>query len=101
MHRPLRLLLQQLLLRPSSQILLLVMRTRIRIWRSVSGFLLWRIAQGLVQMAITVSSYLHGKPRSYFQSKYDAYKAANGGAMPANPREFLRETMISKYGLSN
>jgi hypothetical protein len=36
----------------------------------------------------TVSSYLHGKPRSYFQSKYDAYKASNGGAEPANPREF-------------
>jgi hypothetical protein len=30
-----------------------------------------------------VSSFLHGKPRSYFQSKYDAYKAANGGAKPA------------------
>jgi hypothetical protein len=49
----------------------------------------------------TVSSYLHGKPRSYFQSKYDAYKAANGGAEPANPREFFRETMISGYGLSD
>jgi hypothetical protein len=41
----------------------------------------------------TVSSYLHGKPRSYFQSKYDAYKAANGGAEPANFREFFRETV--------
>jgi hypothetical protein len=48
-----------------------------------------------------VSSFLHGKPRSYFQSKYDAYKAANGGAEPANPREFFRETMISGYGLSD
>jgi hypothetical protein len=47
-----------------------------------------------------VSSFLHGKPRSYFQSKYDAYKAANGGAKPANPREFFRETMISGYALS-
>jgi hypothetical protein len=28
----------------------------------------------------TVSFYLHGKPRSHFQPKYDAYKAANGGA---------------------
>jgi hypothetical protein len=27
-----------------------------------------------------VSSFLHGKPRSYFQSKYDSYKAANGEA---------------------
>jgi len=49
----------------------------------------------------TVSSYLHGKPRSYFQSKYDAHKAANGGAEPVNPREFFRETMISGYGLSD
>jgi hypothetical protein len=48
-----------------------------------------------------VSSFLHGKPRSYFQSKYDAYKATNGGAKPANPREFFRETMISRYGLSD
>jgi hypothetical protein len=48
-----------------------------------------------------VSSFLHGKPRSYFQSKYDAYKAANGGAKPTNPREFFRETMISGYGLSD
>jgi hypothetical protein len=47
----------------------------------------------------TVSSFLHGKPRSYFQSKYDAYKAANGGAEPANPRIFFRETMINGYGL--
>jgi hypothetical protein len=49
----------------------------------------------------TVSSYLHGKPGSYFQSKYDAYKAANGGAEPANPGEFFRKTMISGYGLSD
>jgi hypothetical protein len=48
-----------------------------------------------------VSSYLHGKPRSYFQSKYDAYKAANGGAKPTNPREFFRETLISGNGLSD
>jgi hypothetical protein len=47
----------------------------------------------------TVSFYLHGKRRSYFQSKYDAYKAVNGGAEPANRREFFRETMISGYGL--
>jgi hypothetical protein len=49
----------------------------------------------------TVSSYLHGKPRSYFQSKHDAYKAANGGAKLANPREFFHGTMISGYGLSD
>jgi hypothetical protein len=46
-----------------------------------------------------VSSSPHGKPRSYFQSKYDAYKAANGGAEPANPQEFFHETMINGYGL--
>jgi hypothetical protein len=48
-----------------------------------------------------VSFFLHSEPRSYFQSKYDSYKAANGGAEPANPREFFRETMISGYGLSD
>jgi hypothetical protein len=48
-----------------------------------------------------VSSFLHGKPRSYFQSKYDAHKAANGNAEPANPWEFFRETMVSGYGLSD
>jgi hypothetical protein len=48
-----------------------------------------------------VSSFLHSKPRSYFQSKYDAYNAANGGATPANPQEFFRETMISGYDLSD
>jgi hypothetical protein len=48
-----------------------------------------------------VSSFLHGKPRSYFQSKYDAHKAANGDNEPADPRAFFRETMISGYGLSD
>jgi hypothetical protein len=48
-----------------------------------------------------VSSFLHGKPRSYFLSKYDAHKAANGGAKPANPREFFCKTMIHGYGLSD
>jgi hypothetical protein len=48
-----------------------------------------------------VSSFLHGKPRSYFQSKYDAYKAANERAEPASPRKFFRKTMISGYGLSD
>jgi hypothetical protein len=46
-----------------------------------------------------VSSFLHGKPSSYFQSKYDAHKAANGDVGPADPRAFFRETMISGYGL--
>jgi hypothetical protein len=48
-----------------------------------------------------VSSFLHGKPRSYFQYKYDAHKAANGDAEPADHRAFFRETMISGYGLSD
>jgi hypothetical protein len=48
-----------------------------------------------------VSSFLHGKPRSYFQSKYDSYKASHGDAEPADPRVFSRETMISGYSLSN
>jgi hypothetical protein len=47
-----------------------------------------------------VSSFLHGKPRSYFQSKYDSYKASHGDAEPADPRVFFRETMINGYGLS-
>jgi hypothetical protein len=47
------------------------------------------------------SSFLHGKPRSYFQSKYDAHKAANGGAKPANRRKFFRETIINRYGRSD
>jgi hypothetical protein len=80
------------------------MRTRIRIWRFASGFQLWpdyaRTCNDGDYLRI-VSSFLHGKPRSYFQSKYDAYKAANGGAEPANSREFFRETMISGYGFSD
>jgi hypothetical protein len=46
-----------------------------------------------------VSSFLHGKPRSYFQSKYDSYKDSHGDAEPTDPRVFFRETMISGYGL--
>jgi hypothetical protein len=104
MRRLLRLLLRQLLLPLLSQRLLLVTRTSIRIWRFASGFQLWRIMPGSAMMAIIYalsSSFLHGKRRSYFQSKYDAYKAANGGAEPVNPREFFRETMISGYSLSD
>jgi hypothetical protein len=48
-----------------------------------------------------ISSFLHGKLRSYFESKYDAHKAANGGNEPDDPRVFFRETMISGYGLSD
>jgi hypothetical protein len=42
---------------------------------------------------------LTGKPRSYFRSKYDAHKAANGGNEPDNPRAFFHEMMINGYGL--
>jgi hypothetical protein len=47
-----------------------------------------------------INFFLHGKPRLSFQLKYDAYKAANGGAEPANPQEFFRETVISGCSLS-
>jgi hypothetical protein len=42
------------------------------------------------------SSHLSGKPRSFWQSKYDAFKAS-GNAM-ADPRAFFRDTMLSGYG---
>jgi hypothetical protein len=45
------------------------------------------------------SSYLEGGPRSLWTSVYEAYKAANAGAEPPNPRVFFRETMESNYGL--
>lgn len=43
------------------------------------------------------SSHLSGKPRSFWQSKYDARKAS--GEPIADPRAFFRETMYSGYGL--
>jgi hypothetical protein len=43
------------------------------------------------------SSHLSGKPRSFHQSKYDAFKAS--GAVMADPRAFFRDTMLSGYGL--
>ena len=54
------------------------------------------------------SSYLNGKPRSFWMSTWEAWQAANPGAYPgsANPgpfvgnaRAFFRETMIRGYGL--
>lgn len=55
------------------------------------------------------SSYLNGKPRSYWMSAWGAWQAANPGAYPgdaANPgpfagnaRAFFRDTMIRGYGL--
>jgi hypothetical protein len=43
------------------------------------------------------SSHLSGKPRSFYRSKYDAFKAFD--AIMANPCAFLRDTMLSGYGL--
>jgi hypothetical protein len=43
------------------------------------------------------SSYLSGKPRSFYQSKYDAFKAS--GAVMADPRAFFKDTMLLGYGL--
>ena len=54
------------------------------------------------------SSYLNGKPRSFWMSTWEAWQAANPGAYPGGPnpgpfvgnaRAFFRETMIRGYGL--
>ena len=55
------------------------------------------------------SSYLNGKPRSYWMSQWEVWQAANPGSYPgnaANPggyvgtaRQFFRDTMIRGYGL--
>ena len=45
------------------------------------------------------SSYLAGKPRSYWMSQYESYRRNHGGAEPPNPRDFFRETMERGYGL--
>ena len=55
------------------------------------------------------SSYLNGKPRSYWISQWEAWQAANPGAYPgnaANPgpfagnaRQYFRDIMIRGYGL--
>jgi hypothetical protein len=39
------------------------------------------------------SSYLEGGPRSLWTNVYEAYKRANGGNKPPNPRQFFRETL--------
>jgi hypothetical protein len=43
------------------------------------------------------SSHLSGKPRSFHQSKYNAFKAS--GAVMADPRAFFSDTMLSDYGM--
>ena len=45
------------------------------------------------------SSFLNGKPRSYWSSQYAVYQRANPGVYPANARQFFRETMTRGYGL--
>jgi hypothetical protein len=47
------------------------------------------------------SSYSEGGPRSLWTSVYEAYKAANGGAEPAQPRVFFQETLENNYGLQD
>jgi hypothetical protein len=47
------------------------------------------------------SSYLEGGPRSLWTSVYEAYKPANGGAEPPQPRVFFRETLENNYGLQD
>src|SRR6476469_9656310 len=54
------------------------------------------------------SSYLNGKPRSFWMSTWEAWQAANPESYPSGPnpgpfvgnaRAFFRETMIRGYGL--
>lgn len=44
------------------------------------------------------SSYVGGKPRTYWVGQYAAYRSAHGGAEPPNPRQFFRDTLTSGYG---
>jgi hypothetical protein len=43
--------------------------------------------------------YLEGGPRSLWTNVYEAYKKANGGAEPPNPRQDFRQTLEANYGL--
>jgi hypothetical protein len=45
------------------------------------------------------SSYLEGGPRALWTNVYEAYKRANGGNEPPNPRQFFRQTLEANYGL--
>ena len=47
------------------------------------------------------SSYLEGGPRALWTNVYEAYKRANGGAEPPNPRQFFRQTLEANYGLQD
>lgn len=47
------------------------------------------------------SSYLEGGPRALWTNVYEAYKRANGGAEPPNPRQYFRQTLEANYGLQD
>jgi hypothetical protein len=47
------------------------------------------------------SSYLEGGSRPMWTNVYEAYKRANGGAEPPNPRQFFRQTLEANYGLQD
>jgi hypothetical protein len=47
------------------------------------------------------SSYWEGGPRALWTNFYEAYKRANGGAEPPNPRHFFRQTLEANYGLQD
>jgi hypothetical protein len=42
---------------------------------------------------LLASSHMSGKPRYFYQSKYDAFKAFD--AVMADPRAYFRDTMLS------
>jgi hypothetical protein len=46
-------------------------------------------------------SYLEGGPRALWTNVYEAYKRANGGAEPPNPRQFFRQTLEANYDLQD
>jgi hypothetical protein len=60
-----------------------------------------RTAPGDADYIRLASSYLEGGPRSPWTSVYEAWKAANDGAEPPNPRQFFRETLENNYGLQD
>jgi hypothetical protein len=45
--------------------------------------------------------YLKGGPRALWTNVYKAYKRANGGAKPPNPRQFFRQTLEVNYALKD
>jgi hypothetical protein len=45
------------------------------------------------------SSYLESGPRALWTNVYEAYKRANGGNEPPNPRQFFRQTLEANHGL--